>query len=241
MGEGFTIGVALVHGSGVVVPAVIAAFAWWVIVLVFVVGGAAWLETPDGRPLDYYGIPNGLTAIRAWMCLPILFDAIFTLPGELSLALWAGVGGAVGLLDAVDGFLARRIGPISVLGKAIDPFGDALYFVFTAVGSYLLGMFPLWLMALVAFRYAGPVLLTPFVLLTGRRPELVYTVWGRRNTFFTGIVLFTLFWVRVANGPVDVVALALAVPTLVPTAILHFIALARRVFTAPIEQPVSAA
>lgn len=241
MGEGFTVGVALVHGPGVVVPAVIASFAWWLLVLAVVVGGAALLETPDGRPLDYYGIPNGLSAIRAWMCLPILFVAIFSLPGRLALMLWAGVGGAVGLLDAVDGFLARRIGPVSVLGKAIDPFGDALFFVFTAVGSYLLGMFPLWLMALVAFRYAGPVLLTPFVLLTGRRPELVYTVWGRRNTVATGVVLFTLFWVRVANGPVEVAALAAALPTLVPTAILHFIALARRVLTAPIEHSTSAA
>lgn len=241
MGEGFTIGVALVHGSGVVVPAVIATIVWWGVVLVFVVGGASMLETPDGRPLDHYGIPNGLTAIRAWMCVPILFVAIFSLPGKLALILWAGVGGAIGLLDAVDGFLARRIGPVSVLGKAIDPFGDALFFVFTAVGSYLIGMFPLWLLALVVFRYAGPVLLTPLVLLTGRRPELVYTVWGRRNTFATGVVLFTLFWVRVANGPVDVVALAVALPTLVPTAILHFIALAQRVFNAPTEQPVSAA
>jgi phosphatidylglycerophosphate synthase len=241
MGEGFTIGVALVHGSGVVVPAVIASLAWWLIVLVFVVGGAALLETPDGRMLDHYGIPNGLTAIRAWMCLPILFIAIFSLPGKLALILWGAVAGSVGLLDAVDGFLARLIGPVSVLGKAIDPFGDALFFVFGAVGSYLLGIFPLWLLALVVFRYAGPVLLTPLVLLTGRRPELVYTVWGRRNTFATGLVAFILFLVRVANGPVDVVALAVALPTLVPTALLHFVALARRVFSAPIEQPVSTA
>lgn len=241
MGEGFTIGVALVHGAGVVVPAVIATLVWWVVILVFVVGGAALLDTPEGTPLDHYGIPNGLSAIRAWMCVPILFIAIFSLPGKLALILWAGVGGAVGLLDAVDGFLARRVGPISVLGKAIDPFGDALFFVFGSVGSYLLGIFPVWLLALVVFRYAGPVLLTPFVLLSGRRPELVYTVWGRRNTFATGVVLFVLFWVRVANGPVDVVALAVAVPTLVPSAILHFIALAQRVFNAPIEHPASAA
>ena len=241
LGEGLTVGVALVHDSGVIVPAVLAAFGWWLIVLVFVVGGAALLETPDGRTLDYYGIPNGLTALRAWMCLPLFTVALFSLPGRLALILWAAVGGPIGLLDAVDGFLARRIGPVSVLGKAIDPFGDAIFFVFAAVGSYLLGMFPLWMLALVVFRYAGPVLVTPFVFLTGRRPELVYTVWGRRNTFATGVVLFTLFWVRVADGPVWVAALAAGLPTLVPTTILHFIALARRTFSAPVVRRAGAA
>lgn len=241
LGEGFTIGIALVHGSGVLIPAVLGTFVWWLIVMVFVVGGAAWLDTPDGRQLDHYGVPNGLSAIRTWMCVPLLYDAIFSLPGRLALILWAGVGGAAGLLDAVDGFLARRIGPVSVLGKAIDPFGDALFFVMAAIGSYFLGMWPLWLMAFVIFRYAGPLLLTPIVLLTGRRPELVHTVWGRRNTLLTGVVLFTLYWVRVADGPVWLAALLAAVPTLVPTTILYFISLARRTFSAPVVRPSSVA
>ncbi|MGH7686219.1 MAG: CDP-alcohol phosphatidyltransferase family protein [Candidatus Dormibacteria bacterium] len=241
LGEGFTIGIAVVHGSGVLVPAMLGTLVWWLIVMVFVVGGAAWLDTPDGQQLDHYGIPNGLSAIRTWMCVPLFYDAIFTLPGRLALILWAGVAGAVGLLDVVDGFLARRIGPVSVLGKAIDPFGDALFLVTAAIGSYLLGMWPLWLMAFVIFRYAGPLLLTPIVLLTGRRPELVHTVWGRRNTLLTGVVLFTLYWVRIADGPVWLAALFAAIPTLVPTAILHFVQLARRTFSAPVVQPGRAA
>lgn len=211
--------------------------AWWIAILVLFIAGPALLETPDGRPLDHYGVPNGLTALRAWMSIPLLFVAILPLPGKLALMLWAGVGGAVGLLDAVDGAIARRFGPVSVLGKAIDPFGDALFFVIAAVGSYFLGILPLWLMALIAVRYAAPLLITPFVFLTHRRPELVYTVWGRRNTMLTGVVLFLLFWVRVANGPVELIALIVALPTFVPTAILHFIALAQRTRAAPVTDP----
>ena len=86
---------------------------------------------------------------------------------------------------------------------------------------------------LIVARYAGPVVLTPIVLLTGRRPELVYTVWGRRNTLFTGVVLFVLYVVRLFGGPVDTVALIIALPTLVPTALLHFVALFQRVATSP--------
>ena len=231
--EGFAVGVALVHGATALVPAVLATLGWWTLILVVVIGGADWLTTPDGAQLERYGIPNGLSALRAWACVPLLFVALLSLPGRLGLMLWAGVGGMVGLLDAVDGAIARRYGPVSVLGKAIDPFGDALFFVVGAFGSYLLGILPLWLAALVIFRYAAPVLVTPFVFLAHRRPELVHTVWGRRNTILSGFVFFTLFWVRVAGGPVDLVALCIALPTLVPTDILHFASLARRALTAP--------
>jgi cardiolipin synthase (CMP-forming) len=234
LGEAFTVGLVFVHGTDAMLPAVLSSLVWWVVILVVVTGGAALLDTPDGNRLDRYGIPNGLTALRAWACVPLLLIAVLTLPSNLALALWAGVGGAVGLLDVVDGAVARRYGPITVLGKAIDPFGDALFFVGAAIGCYLLGIFPLWLAALVIFRYAAPLLITPVVFLAHRRPELVHTVWGRRNTLLTGVVLFILFWVRVANGPVWLVALCVGIPLLVPTMILHFIALGRRVFSAPV-------
>jgi phosphatidylglycerophosphate synthase len=232
-GEGLTVLVAVVHGHSAVGGAAIATAAWWVVVTVGIIGGAAMLATPDGAPVDRYGIPNGLTALRTYACVPLLFIATLSLPGRLALALWGGIGGSVGLLDAVDGFIARRYGPITVLGKAMDPFGDALYFAVGAVGSWALGIAPLWLALLVVVRYAGPVMLTPLVLLTGRRPELVHTVWGRRNTGLIGIVLFVLYWVRLFDGPVDIVALVIALPTLVPTALLHFASLVRRVAASP--------
>ncbi|MFN2582510.1 MAG: CDP-alcohol phosphatidyltransferase family protein, partial [Candidatus Dormibacteria bacterium] len=172
--EGFTLAVIALHGGDGLIAALLGSFAWWLLVLVVVIGGAAWLDTPDGARLDRYGVPNGLSALRAWACIPLLFVAVLSLPGRLSLVLWAGVGGAAGLLDAVDGAIARRFGPVSVLGKAFDPFGDTLFFVVGAIGCELLGIVPLWLAALVVVRYAGPLLVTPFVFLAHRRPELVH-------------------------------------------------------------------
>jgi phosphatidylglycerophosphate synthase len=233
LGEALTVLVAVVHGHDAVEGAAAATAAWWLVVTAGVIGGAAMLMTPDGNPVDRYGIPNGLTALRAYACVPLLFIATLSLPGRLALALWGGVGGSVGLLDAVDGFIARRYGPITVLGKAMDPFGDALYFSVGTVGSWALGIVPLWLAVFVVARYLGPVALTPLVLLTGRRPELVHTEWGRRNTALIGVVLFVLYWVRLLGGPVDVVALIIAVPTLVPTVLLHFAALYQRVAASP--------
>ena len=224
---------ALVHGHGTITLAVVATAIWWVVVTIGVIGGAALLRTPAGNPVDRYGTPNGLTALRGYFCVPVLFIGTLSMPGRLGLALWGSIGGSVGLLDAGDGFIARRYGPVTVLGKAMDPFGDAIYFVVGAIGSWALGIVPLWLTLLIVVRYSGPVLLTPIVLLSGRRPELVHTLWGRRNTLLIGIVLFILYWVRLFGGPTDVIALILALPTLVPTALLHFVALFQRVAASP--------
>jgi phosphatidylglycerophosphate synthase len=143
------------------------------------------------------------------------------------------VGGTVGMLDFVDGYVARRFGPITALGKAIDPAMDAVFFAMAAVGNWLLGIAPGWLAAGILVRYMGPFLGTPFIFLAGRRPELVHTVWGRRNTAAIGLVLFVLMIVRLAHGPVEAVAFAIAPILLLPTFVLHCAALVRRTVEAP--------
>src|SRR5438309_544959 len=120
------------------------------------------------------------------------------------------------------------------LGRALDPAMDSLFFGTAAIGSTLLGIIPRWLMALLLFRYLAPLLATPIVFLARRRPELVYTVWGRRNTALTGVAFFVLMLVRAFYGPVDAVAIALGVPLLATTTVLHFVALAERTYHAPL-------
>jgi hypothetical protein len=93
---------------------------------------------------------------------------------------------------------------------------------------------PFWLMVFIYVRYLGPLLATPVVLLARRRPELVHTPWGRRNTLYIGVVVFTLMWVKIAGGPVDGVALAMGIPLVVVTALLHFWQLAVRAYRAPV-------
>jgi phosphatidylglycerophosphate synthase len=197
-------------------------------------GGAALLTRPDGTPVDLYGVPNGLSAFRAWLCLPLLLCAAWSMPDRLGLLLWIFVGGSVGMLDAVDGWYARRFGPVTRLGKAIDPAMDALFFSVGAVGSVWLGIFTWWLATLILVRYLGPLLLTPIVFLLQRRPELVRTTWGRYSTMLTGLVLFVCMLVKVSGGPVTLINAVVGLPLLVPTTLLHFRALAQRVLAAPV-------
>jgi phosphatidylglycerophosphate synthase len=215
--------------------AALGAVAWWLFFGLVLVGGATLLFIhPDGPRIDYYGIPNGLTALRAWSCLPLLLSAALPLRGDLGLILWCSAGGPLAMLDAVDGWIARRIGPLTALGRALDPAGDALFFAMAAVGGALVGILPWWLCALIVLRYVGPLLATPIVFLSHRRPVLSHTHWGRRNTIAVGWVFFILMWVRIAHGPVDAAALALGLPLVGGTLVLYVADLVRRIREAPV-------
>lgn len=233
LSEGLTIPLAELHDPHSVVVFGVGALASWAVVSLFLVFGTPLLLTPDGARVDRYGAPNGLSAIRAWVCFPLVMCAAVSLPGSLGLYLWCAVGGTAGMLDFVDGYVARRFGPITALGKAIDPAMDAVFFGLGGVGSWLLGIAPGWLAAGILVRYMGPFVATPFVFLAGRRPELVHTVWGRRNTAAIGLVLFVLMIVRLSGGPVNTVALVIAPLLLLPTLVLHSIALVQRTVDAP--------
>lgn len=233
LSEGFAIPIALLHGHDSVLPVALGDMACWLVVSVFFVGGAVMLRTPEGVRLDHYGLPNGLTAVRAWLSFPLIITAALSLPGSTGLYVWCVVGGCTGILDFVDGFIARRFGPVTALGKALDPAMDVVFFAMAAIGNFLLGILPGWLAAAIVVRYIGPFVFTPLVFLTGRRPELVHTKWGRRNTAAIGLVMFILMFVRIAGGPVQAVAIALSIPLLLPTFVLHMVALLRRTAAAP--------
>jgi phosphatidylglycerophosphate synthase len=234
---GFSVGVAQTVSLRVAVAAGLGAAAWWLLVDLILVGGVTLLERPDGTRVDHYGWPNGLSALRGWACVPLLLCAGLPLEDDRSLILWCAVGGPVGMLDFVDGWVARRFGPITRLGQALDPAGDALYFSTAALGSIFVGILPPWLAALMLLRYLGPLMATPIVFLARRRPQLVYTEWGRRNTLLFGVVLFACMIARLSGGPVDTIALALGVPLLGTTTLLHFAMLGRRAYDAPVVRP----
>jgi phosphatidylglycerophosphate synthase len=233
--EALGIGVAQMDSQRWVVIASLLCFAWWLVVSAMLAGGAALLVPPDGGPrLDYYGVPNGLTALRAYLVVPLMITASVSTPGRTGFVIWCAVGGSAGLLDGVDGIVARRVGPLTELGRALDPAMDAVFFSAAAYAAWRLGIVPLWLMVFIYVRYLGPLLATPIVFLARRRPELVHTAWGRRNTIYTGAVVFTLMWVKIAGGPVEAVALGMGIPLLGITAVLHFASLAQRTYHAPV-------
>lgn len=217
--------------------ALIAGAIWWFLTTAVLVGGTDLLVTPEHRRINGYGVPNALTALRAYTCLPLILCAALPLGGDTGLYLWCAIGMPAGLLDFVDGYIARRVGPITELGKALDPLGDAVFFGMAAVGNVLVGIIPIWLGAIMLLRYSGPLLATPVVFLLRRRPELVHTEWGRRNTLATGLVLFVGMIIRLTGHGTTPTAIVLGIPLLVTTTLLHFATLWRRVMEAPTVRP----
>jgi len=88
-------------------------------------------------------IPNLVSLVRVAMVplfLWLLFGADAPLPAGLLL-------GLIGATDWVDGFLARRLGQVSELGKMLDPVADRLAITAAVVGGWVAGVLP-WPLAL---------------------------------------------------------------------------------------------
>ena len=96
-------------------------------------------------------VANALSLAR--LCsAPLVVWLIVT--DELTLAFWIFLGASFS--DAADGFIAKRLGSLSVLGRYLDPIADKVLLVgvFIALGDYdeAGDRLPLWLVFLVVFR-----------------------------------------------------------------------------------------
>ena len=95
-------------------------------------------------------LANGLSLARILLAPAVAFslyrDGQST--GTLTLALML-TGGATDLLD---GWVARRLGQTSDLGRVLDPLADKIFIGCICICLVLLQGFPLWLVALQGIR-----------------------------------------------------------------------------------------
>ncbi len=92
-------------------------------------------------------LPN-LISLARLLSVPLLVWAI--LAAKMELAFWLFI--AAGISDAVDGFIAKRFGATSALGKYLDPLADKALLVGVYVTLGHTGYLPTWLVILVVFR-----------------------------------------------------------------------------------------
>ncbi|HEY8077355.1 MAG TPA: CDP-diacylglycerol--glycerol-3-phosphate 3-phosphatidyltransferase [Labilithrix sp.] len=99
---------------------------------------------------DALNLPNLLTFGRIVMiplCLWFL-DKDTPLSG-----FWAGiVFTAAALTDVLDGYLARKLGVVSVLGKLLDPLADKLIVMSCLVWMVPMGRIPAWVVVVLVGR-----------------------------------------------------------------------------------------
>src|SRR6188472_3619894 len=92
-------------------------------------------------------IPNLITLARI-LLVPVVVWAIASNQMLFAFLLFA----AAGVSDAVDGFLAKRFGMASELGKYLDPLADKVLVVAIYVSLGIVDALPRWLVILVVSR-----------------------------------------------------------------------------------------
>src|SRR5215472_6423065 len=126
--EAFAVGVAQMSSQQAAIIAGVIDLAWWLAVTATFVLGIPLLVSPDGERVDCFGVPNGLTALRAYSCPGLVCCAFLSSPHRLGFILWGTIGAVAALLDLVDGYIARRIGPLTRIGQTLDPVMDCAFF-----------------------------------------------------------------------------------------------------------------
>ncbi|MGH7705723.1 MAG: CDP-alcohol phosphatidyltransferase family protein [Candidatus Dormibacteria bacterium] len=210
-----------------------ASAAWWLATTACLFAGISLLRSYPGQlPIDHFGVPNGVTAIRAYLSLPVVLYAVLP-PVGMARELFLAIAAPIAALDSADGYLARHMGPLTALGRAIDPIMDTVFFSMCAVACLAVGFVPVWLGVIILARYglpgAGFLLLYPWLR---RRPALVATSFGKVNTLASAVTLALSSLLVLAGGPATQADIALGT-ILVATALGHFATLWRRTFPAP--------
>ena len=85
-------------------------------------------------------IPNALCILRMLLVVPVAW-LLVTDNYRLTLAMFAFAAAT----DGLDGFLAKRFGWTSELGKILDPLADKILLVGVFITLAALGVVPLWL------------------------------------------------------------------------------------------------
>src|SRR5262249_28446199 len=99
------------------------------------------------REPDPLNLPN-LTTIARILLVPVIVWAIGS--GEMLFAFILFL--VAGLSDAIDGFLAKRLGMATEFGSYLDPLADKALIVSIYVALGLVEALPRWLVILVVSR-----------------------------------------------------------------------------------------
>ena len=92
-------------------------------------------------------IPNALCILRMLLVVPV---ALLLVRQDFLRTMWLFAFAAA--TDGLDGFLAKRCGWTSELGKILDPLADKILLVGTYITLAAIGFVPIWLATVVVGR-----------------------------------------------------------------------------------------
>ena len=95
-------------------------------------------------------LPNGLTVIRI-LAIPIILILLFS-SGRIYQVITAFLFLLVAVTDTLDGYLARRRGVVTTLGKFLDPLADKLLVVTALIALIPARGIPFWMVIVIVGR-----------------------------------------------------------------------------------------
>jgi len=125
-----------------------------------------------------FTIPNLISAIRISL-VPVFLWLLLGREDYIAAGLLIG---GIGATDWVDGFLARRLGQVSELGKMLDPIADRLAVAAAVIGGWISGTVPAWFAAALLVREIIVGGATMYLAVRTGKKIAVRTL-GKRATF----------------------------------------------------------
>jgi CDP-diacylglycerol--glycerol-3-phosphate 3-phosphatidyltransferase len=140
------------------------------------------------NPQQILNLPNGITIIRV-LAIPIILLLLFY-PGQIYQLITAFFFLLVAVTDTLDGYLARRHGMVTTLGKFLDPLADKLLIVTALIALIPARGIPFWMVIVIVGRE---------IAVTGLRGIAVSqdivissSTLGKYKTVFEGASIFFL-------------------------------------------------
>jgi cardiolipin synthase (CMP-forming) len=123
-------------------------------------------------------VPNAITFARL-LCIPLFLWLLFGAHRQAAAAVLLAVLGAT---DWVDGYVARRFGQVSTLGKVIDPVADRVLVGTAVISIVVYGAVPLWFgLATLAREVLVSVMVLLLASLGAARIDVLWV--GKAGTF----------------------------------------------------------
>lgn len=125
-------------------------------------------------------LPNGLTIIRI-LAIPVILLLLFY-PGKAYQWVTAVFFLLVAVTDTIDGYLARRRGMVTTLGKFLDPLADKLLIVTALIALIPTRGIPFWMVIVIVGREIAVTGLRGIAVSQGM--VIAASHWGKYKTVF---------------------------------------------------------
>jgi len=148
--------------------------------------------------------PNVITLVRL-LCIPLFLWLLFGAHRQTDSAVLLAL---LGVTDWIDGYVARRYGQVSTLGKILDPAADRLLVGTAVIAVMVYGAVPLWFgIATIAREVLVSIMVLVLASLGAARIDVLWV--GKAGTFglmFSYPAFLLSYGTASWQGPIRVVA-----------------------------------